>query len=69
MITKRKYPIHTKTIIVSARVPVSLLNKIDKVCSDTGRSRSDVIEQVLSDYFSSEYTDFDLKEMNFDTVE
>ena len=51
-ISKRAYPIHTDTVIVSARVPVSLLNKIDKICTDTGRSRSDIVGQILDNYLT-----------------
>lgn len=62
MITKRKYPIHTETVVVSARIPVSLLNKIDKICSDTGRSRSDVITQIIGNYDFSFWSEFDTVE-------
>ena len=67
-ISKRAYPIHTDTLIVSARVPVSLMEKIDRICSETGRSRSDVVGRILDNFFA-EYTDFALSDIDFDTVE
>lgn len=52
MITKRKYPVGTISKIVSARMPVPLIKKIDKLCSETGRSKSDIINHILEDYFN-----------------
>lgn len=49
-ITKRRYPIHSETKVISARVPLSILNKVDHICSVTGRSRSDVISQIIEEY-------------------
>lgn len=69
MITKRKYPIHTKTKVVSARIPEELLKKVDLICKATGRSRSDVITQILGDY-SFEYNAMEIKcDFDFDTTE
>jgi len=68
-ISKRNYPIHTETIVISARVPKSLLNNIDKLCKQTGRSRSDIVTQILTKYFLNEYTEIKSDEFNFETVE
>ena len=50
-ISRRKYPLGTVSKILSARVPVPLLNQLDMLCSETGRSRSDVLNQILQEYF------------------
>lgn len=49
-IPKRTYPIHTDTVIVSTRIPVTLAKQLDAVCAETGRSRSDVIQKILEDF-------------------
>lgn len=67
-ISKRAFPIHTDTVIVSARVPKSLIEKIDKLCKRTGRSRSDVVGQILNSYFS-EYVEVKLDKVDFDTTD
>lgn len=69
MITKKTYPAHTKTEVISARVPKPLIKKIDKLCSDTGRTRSDVINQILDFYFSEYLTLEPVDDFNFDTIE
>ena len=51
-ISKRKYPIGTPTHIISARVPLSLINKLNVVCKETGRSKSDIITQILEEFIS-----------------
>ncbi len=57
MITKRKYPIHSSTVIVSARVPKEIADKLNYLCLKTGRSKSDVIIQILDDYLGDIYNE------------
>ena len=61
-INKRTYPFRTKTKIVSARVPVSLIKKLDSFCKATGRSRSDLITKILSQTLDA-YNDIELNEI------
>lgn len=52
-ISKRKYPFGTITKIVSARIPIYLVEKISKLCRCTGRSKSDVLTQIIDSYFEN----------------
>ena len=51
MITKKPYPIHTKTKNIAARIPVPLYEKINELSLKTNRTKSDIITQILTEYF------------------
>ena len=45
IISSKKYT--GETAVVSARLPVDLIKKIDKICEATGRTKNEVIQMCL----------------------
>ena len=56
-ITKRRYVRHCRTVVISARMPVELVEQIDTICAETNRTRSDVLGRIVEIYL-----DFERKE-------
>ena len=45
IISSKKY--RGETSVVSARLPIDLIKKIDKICEVTGRTKNEVIQMCL----------------------
>ena len=45
IISSKKYM--GKTAVVSARLPIDLIKKLDKICEATGRTKNEVIQMCL----------------------
>lgn len=45
VISSKKYT--GETAVVSARLPLGLIKKIDKICDATGRTKNEVIQMCL----------------------